>query len=700
LRVPAAVAGAVVALTAAVELAAWLAHERTLLQVRPGQVPMQFNTALLLLLLGTALLLLPTRWYRAAALPAGFVAGWGALTLGEYLLRRSFGIDTLLFRPWIVVGVDAPGRMARNTALCFAVLGAAVLVLVLTRRRAPLLVGLAASLVAALALVAIFGYASGVSTAYTWRTSTAMAPVTAGCLLALAVGYVATAWVLSPEPGAPRWLPVPVGVCALATTLFLWEALVGLGTHDRRTLSVDRAAGIVLAIGLVLSALLAVATAAGQAALRRRRVAEGLTRELETEGVRRAAVQDALLRRTQRDGLLREAYAAVSATGDLDVAFARFADAAATALTFDRATLTLVEDGVAVAVAVAGTALPRAGVGTRTPVTDALLDEIIAGRRPYLVRDVTGRFGESFAARAGVRSMVSVPIVIGGEVHALLGFAARHADAFDDEHLALAEELGSVVGGALYTLARLVHEQDTSARLRELDTLKNEFVGVVAHDLRSPMTVIAGYVDTVLNRWDDIPDPMKRELLGVASKNTKRLSVLVEDVLQVARIESGEFPYDIKPFDLGALVRRTAEEMGSARPAKPVVATVPDGLPVALGDEDRQWRVLTNLLSNAQKFSPDGVPAEVCVHPLPDCLEVTVTDHGPGIPAEDLPRLFGKFARLAPPKTGESGTGLGLYICRALVEAQGGAIDVRSEVGVGTTVRYTVPEDARGKAGS
>ena len=270
-------------------------------------------------------------------------------------------------------------------------------------------------------------------------------------------------------------------------------------------------------------------------------------------------------------------------------------------------------------------------------------------------------------------------------------FAAVRPHAFDDEHLALVGELIAAVGGALYTVGRLAEEERTSARLRELDQLKNEFVGVVAHDLRSPMTVIAGYVDTVLQRWDDLTDEMKRELLGVASKNTKRLSVLVEDVLQVARIESGDFPYEIAPFDLGALVRRTVAEMTSARPERPVCADVPESLPEAFGDEDRQWRVLTNLVSNAQKFSPDDVPVVVTVRAREAYLEVSVVDRGPGIAAEDLPRLFGKFARLAGAPGGEKGTGLGLYICKALVEAQGGTIDATSRVGAGTTLRYTVP---------
>ena len=297
------------------------------------------------------------------------------------------------------------------------------------------------------------------------------------------------------------------------------------------------------------------------------------------------------------------------------------------------------------------------------------------------------------AGPTGDDSDVVEQVVVGGDPRAVVRFAS--AQPFGDDDRAVLSDVAVVGGSALYALARIEDERATAERLRELDQLKNEFIGVVAHDLRSPMTVIAGYVDTVLIRWDQLEDESKRDLLNVASRNTKRLSNLVEDVLQVARIESGEFPYEIEPFDLGALVKRTVQEMNDARPDRAVCAEIPRGLPIALGDEDRLWRVLTNLISNAQKFSPPDAPVDVVVRTVDGGLQVSVTDRGPGIPEENLPRLFGKFSRLAQPASGEKGTGLGLYISKALVEAQGGTIEADSEVGQGTTLRFTVPVVAR-----
>jgi signal transduction histidine kinase len=665
------VAGILVSSIGAVVLVGWLTHRRGLIQLNPTQVPMQFNTAIALLLLGLTLLAARTRWRTLGIVTGALVVTLAGLTVAQYALDRPLGVDTLFFDPWITFGTDVPGRMARNTALCFVALGAcgaAMLVAGLRQGRVPLVVGVVSSGVAGLVLVALFGYVSGVSTAYTWRTSTAMAPMTAIALLAASLGFGARAWRAAVPSGAPRWLPVPVAVLTLAVTLFLWQALTTFGEDN--VLTFDRAAGVILGLGLVLAVVLAAATAAIQSAVEARRAAE--------------------MRHT-RDVALREAYAAVALAEDLASGFEAFARAAADVVPFDRAALTLVEESAATVAAAVGTGSDTVPAGTSMPLTEPILAELLSSRSAVLVEDIATRYATSPAARAGMRSFVATPIVIGGSARAMLTIASAREGSYDAETVARIDELTALTGGALYTLARLDGERSTTARLRELDQLKNEFVGVVAHDLRSPMTVIAGYVDTILQRWDAIEDPMKKDLLAVVSRNTKRLSTMVEDVLQVARIESGDFPYEIQPFDLRALVLRTAAEMNTATPDKHVCAEVPASLPAALGDEDRYWRVLTNLLSNAQKFSPPDAAVEVRVAPRGREIEVSVADRGPGIPEDQLPRLFGKFARLAGPPDGQKGTGLGLYICKALVEAQGGRIWARSAVGAGTTVTFTVP---------
>ena len=297
------------------------------------------------------------------------------------MLKRSIGIDTLLFDPWLVVETATPGRMARNTAICFTVLGGTALWFAVSGRRArhtALALGTAGSLVAGVALVALFGYASNVSTAYAWRTSTAMAPTTASALLLLGIGYVAAAWGAATSTGSPRWLPIPVAVGALATTLFLWQALTNLG-DDARTVSLDRAAGSVFAVGLVFSALLAGAVALGQDARRRRHEAESLTDRLADEVALRGA-------RVRRDEVLAAAYRAVSSERDLS-SFGAFAATVADALPYDRVSLSFVEGPSARIVAVAGPRAHTLPVGSRLPVTSPVVAEMVATREPYISRD-------------------------------------------------------------------------------------------------------------------------------------------------------------------------------------------------------------------------------------------------------------------------------------------------------------------------
>lgn len=241
-------------------------------------------------------------------------------------------------------------------------------------------------------------------------------------------------------------------------------------------------------------------------------------------------------------------------------------------------------------------------------------------------------------------------------------------------------------------------EREAAQQLRTLDALKNEFVAMVAHDLRSPMTVIAGLAETMRARWDRLEDERKIQFLELISQNINNLSSLVEDVLQVARIESDEFSYEIRSFDVGALVARTVTDFTTAEPNRTLVVEVGEGLPRALGDEQRTWQVLQNLISNALKFSEDDAPVEVAVvHDDADVLRVSITDHGMGIRPEEIGKLFQKFGRVS--QTGAravKGTGLGLYICKRMVEDQGGEITVDSVLGEGSTFSFTLPVPGEG----
>jgi two-component system sensor kinase len=318
------------------------------------------------------------------------------------------------------------------------------------------------------------------------------------------------------------------------------------------------------------------------------------------------------------------------------------------------------------------------------------------------------------------RSALAAPISLHGEPVACLYVTHDEVGGlYGDDDERIAQLLTAIAGAALEnaeftsTLERRVadrteelavanrelqvaleREREVAERLRTLDELKNEFVAMVAHDLRSPMASISGAANTLLQSAAFLSEDDRRTLLEMIARSTTGLSGLVEDVLQVARIESGQFSYALAPFDLDDLVRRTAVEVevGGDGGARITVVGAP-ALPEAFGDRERIWQVLTNLLSNALKFSPEDAAVTVELSAEGDELVVAVRDRGTGLAPEDMPRLFQKFSRIrASDVRGKiKGTGLGLYICQQIVEAQGGRIWAESRPGEGSTFTFTVP---------
>lgn len=290
-----------------------------------------------------------------------------------------------------------------------------------------------------------------------------------------------------------------------------------------------------------------------------------------------------------------------------------------------------------------------------------------------------------------------VPVEAAGRTVAVIELGAGEGAAIAGCQADLAARLVREVAGALQTLQVLDRERQLARRLREVDQIKSDFVGMVVHDLRSPMTVIGGYADTLRDHWAALGDAQKRDFLATISRNVGTLSDRIEDVLQVVRLESGEVEPAMAPVDLSAVVERTLVEMRVAWPAHQWRTRAVSGAPVPVvwADEQAQWQILSNLLTNAAKFSPPDTAVEVGLAVIPGGVSVSVRDQGPGIDPADRPKLFQRFTRLAQAGPGPrvAGTGLGLYICRLLVERQGGTIGVESRPGSGATFTYTIPTD-------
>jgi PAS domain S-box-containing protein len=250
----------------------------------------------------------------------------------------------------------------------------------------------------------------------------------------------------------------------------------------------------------------------------------------------------------------------------------------------------------------------------------------------------------------------------------------------------LKNELGHVTGA-------VVAFQDIS-RLREVDRMKEEFVSIVSHELRTPLTSIRGSIQLVVGEPGSVPDPEHRTLLQIALNNCERLVRIINDILDVSKIESGNLPLHKKAVNVAELIRQSVDVVAS--PARNAGVRVDVKLPADLRpvmvDQDRIVQALVNLLSNAVKFAPSGSTVTVAAMASEQTVTISVADEGEGIAPENLNRLFRKFQQVdSSSSRRKGGTGLGLAITKALVEQHGGRIFVDSELNKGTRFSITLP---------
>jgi len=228
---------------------------------------------------------------------------------------------------------------------------------------------------------------------------------------------------------------------------------------------------------------------------------------------------------------------------------------------------------------------------------------------------------------------------------------------------------------------------------REVIQMREDFIANASHQLRTPITSLQGYLELLVK--DRVPDPVIRtEFIARAYEDTKRLAVLVNDLLDSFRWESGFFQVTLENIDLCDLLQNSLEAVKGLAQSKNISLelTLPQKSLLIKADPHLLEQVLTNLLSNAIKFSEKDRPILLDAKKKEDHITVSVTDQGPGISAEDQAKLFAKFYQgdTAAKRAGV-GSGLGIYIAKKIVEAHGGQINVESEIGKGTTFSFTIP---------
>jgi two-component system phosphate regulon sensor histidine kinase PhoR len=239
-------------------------------------------------------------------------------------------------------------------------------------------------------------------------------------------------------------------------------------------------------------------------------------------------------------------------------------------------------------------------------------------------------------------------------------------------------------GGAVAVLRDLTETE-------RVEKTRRDFIANVSHELRTPLTSIQGYTETLLDGASD--NSHSREFLEIIRKSAVRMSRLTEDLLRLARVESGEQRFDIQPTAPAELLQEAVQSFRELARAQSVELKVEDDAIVQVGaDPEAIHQVFSNLVENALKYGASGGKVILGARPVQEGVEFYVQDFGPGVPFEHLPRLFERFYRVDKARSRESGgTGLGLAIAKHIVLAHGGSIRAQSELNHGSTFLFTLP---------
>lgn len=282
--------------------------------------------------------------------------------------------------------------------------------------------------------------------------------------------------------------------------------------------------------------------------------------------------------------------------------------------------------------------------------------------------------------------LLGLPLQIGGETRGALIFVRFGGPPYEQEHLDVAL-LGAEILSVLFERQAWKKMHEELRDLRRQMQLQEDFVSTISHELRTPLGFIKGYSTSLLRKDTSWDAETQEEFLTIIDEEADRLSLLIENVLESARLQSKTLPLRFQPLRLDAVLRDVATRMRSRFKDLEVNLDLQTA-PSTQGDGVRIAQVFDNLFTNAIKYAP-GSPIDVRLRRRGDTVQVAVQDHGPGIPPESLARIFERFYRVRSEKN--TGTGLGLFICKQIIDAHRGKIWAESTLDQGTTFFIELP---------
>ena len=421
-------------------------------------------------------------------------------------------------------------------------------------------------------------------------------------------------------------------------------------------------------------------------------LAEG--RASEAEGLR-----DELGRRADLLDAANRCARALGSSLEVNEAFAAFIRELRGLVPFDRTAIVLVEDGAARVIAAAGagaeTVFPP---GSRRPLAGSVLEEMTKTHQPIYRRDMADQqFAEEDEfTLLGLRCRLAAPLVAGPRTVGMVSLVRVEPDSFTEDEIELVALLGRFLGSAVQNIRAYEAERARVDELRRLSAMRADFVSMVSHELRSPMTAVLGSAKTLSQRWRDLTPDQRQSFLSLIEVETSRLANLVSDVLDTSRIESGTFSYSFGDVDVGELVHESAAAALSGQDEVQIQTKVQRPLPLVRGDRERLRQVITNLIDNAVKYSPLGGQVRVEALATDGLVSIEVRDHGPGIASDHQGLIFEKFGRVSG-EYAKPGTGLGLFIAKSIAQAHGGTVEVESAPREGATFSLVLPAEARSR---
>lgn len=319
---------------------------------------------------------------------------------------------------------------------------------------------------------------------------------------------------------------------------------------------------------------------------------------------------------------------------------------------------------------------------------------ILETRQPRILNDLEAYLREHPGSEStrliveeGMRSSLTCPLLAAGKPLGFMFFSSMKTGTYAELHVGLFMQIAA-------QLAMILEKSKLYQQLYELNQLKNRFLGMAAHDLRHPITVMQGYLDMLVGGVLGPLPPNQDRVLRILQGTSENMGVMVNDLLDVSAIEAGVLELQSEIVDLGVFLAEVHEEsilLAKGKEQEVLLEAPKDPLAVRM-DPRRIHQVLTNLVTNAIKFSPPKTRITLGGRIVEKEILISVKDQGQGIPRIEIGKVFTEFGRLSVrPTSGESSTGLGLAIAKRIVEAHGGRIWVESEQGIGSTFSFALP---------